>query len=203
MHWYIEVLRKYAVFSGRARRKEYWMFNLFNVLFTMLAVIFLVVGITIENLGMGLFYILYNLAVMVPGLAVLVRRLHDVNKSGWMLLVALIPIIGAIWLLILLLKDSDKGENKYGANPKDVIPPQLSENSITMKSDEEPTICHSCGTQYTQGHKFCKNCGNSLASTSFGSVDSNTKDTKSTHEAQNLQPQTIPKPKTIYNAKFG
>ncbi|MFZ3073128.1 MAG: DUF805 domain-containing protein [Thermodesulfobacteriota bacterium] len=119
MNWYLTVLKKYAVFSGRARRKEYWMFFLFNILFSILAAILdNVFGTAIEGVGYGLFYILYVLAVFIPGLAVSVRRLHDVGKSGWMFLIVFIPIIGAIWLLVLMVNDSNPGENKYGPNPK-------------------------------------------------------------------------------------
>lgn len=119
MNWYLEVLKKYAEFSGRARRKEYWMFTLFNSLFLIIAIILdNVLGTAIEDVGYGLLYFLYALAVLVPGLAVSVRRLHDVGKSGWMILISLIPIIGAIWLLVLMVTDSNPGDNQYGPNPK-------------------------------------------------------------------------------------
>lgn len=122
MKWYLQVLRNYAVFSGRARRKEYWMFVLFNIIFLIVAIILdNVFGTNIKGLPYGLFYFLYALAIFIPGLAVAVRRLHDVGKSGWMLLIALIPIIGAIWLLVLYCIEGDAGENKYGANPKEVV----------------------------------------------------------------------------------
>ncbi|MAJ32884.1 MAG: hypothetical protein CMC18_09645 [Flavobacteriaceae bacterium] len=74
---------------------------------------------TNEGLDLGILYIIYALFVFIPGLAVAVRRLHDVGKSGWMLLIALIPLIGAIWLLVLYLTNSNPGENKYGPNPKE------------------------------------------------------------------------------------
>lgn len=119
MNWYLAVLKKYAVFSGRARRKEYWMFVLFNIIFTIAAVILdNVLGTAIEDLGYGLFYILYGLAVLIPALAVTVRRLHDTGKSGWWIFIAFIPFIGAIWLLVLLVTDSQAGKNQYGTNPK-------------------------------------------------------------------------------------
>ena len=120
MNWYLKALKNYAVFSGRARRKEYWMFVLFNAIFFIIAIILdNVLGTAIENVGYGLFYFLYFLAVLIPSLAVAIRRLHDVGKSGWFLLISLIPIIGAIWLLVLLCTKGDAGENKYGANPKE------------------------------------------------------------------------------------
>jgi len=121
MNWYLAVLKNYAGFSGRARRMEYWMFALFNMIFAFVAMgLDNLLGTTVGILPYGVFYLLYGLAVLVPGLAVAVRRMHDVGKSGWMLLIALIPIIGGIWLLILLVTDSNSGENKYGANPKEV-----------------------------------------------------------------------------------
>lgn len=120
MNWYLKVLKQYADFSGRARRKEYWMFVLFNNIFAMVAVILdNVLGLTAGEERYGVFYYLYILAVLIPGLAVSVRRLHDVGKSGWMILIVLIPIIGAIWLLVLLVTDSNPGENQYGPNPKE------------------------------------------------------------------------------------
>jgi uncharacterized membrane protein YhaH (DUF805 family) len=119
MNWYLTVLKKYAVFSGRARRKEFWMFFLFDMIFTIVAAILdNILGTAIEDVGYGLIYILYSLAVLLPYLAVSVRRLHDVGKSGWFLLIALIPIVGAIWLLVLMCTDGTPGKNEYGANPK-------------------------------------------------------------------------------------
>ncbi len=121
MNWYLAVLKNYTGFSGRARRKEYWMFALFNIIFLIVAMIIdNILGTTIEGGGYGLFYFLYALAVLIPGLAVAVRRLHDVGKSGWMILIGLIPIIGWIWLLVLMVIDSKPGENQYGPNPKEV-----------------------------------------------------------------------------------
>ena len=121
MNWYLKVLKQYADFSGRARRQEYWMFALFNMIFGFIAIILdNVLGIAMEGVGYGPIYILYVLAVFIPGLAVAVRRLHDVGKSGWMLLIALIPLVGAIWLLVLLFTDSQKESNKWGQNPKEI-----------------------------------------------------------------------------------
>ena len=118
MNWYFQVLKKYAVFSGRARRKEYWMFVLFNIIFTIVASILDAVLLPTVMGGFGPLYCLYALAVLVPSLAVSVRRLHDVGKSAWFFLVALIPIVGGIWLLVVTCGDSTPGENQYGANPK-------------------------------------------------------------------------------------
>ena len=121
MNWYLKVLKQYADFNGRARRKEYWMFVLFNIIFAIVAVILdNILGIAIEGIGYGPLYGLYTLAVLIPGLAVAVRRLHDIGKSGWMILIALIPLVGGIWLLVLLVTDSNPGENQYGQNPKEI-----------------------------------------------------------------------------------
>jgi uncharacterized membrane protein YhaH (DUF805 family) len=116
MDWYINVLKKYAVFSGRARRREYWMFCLFNTLFTF-AAMFLdhMLG---TNKGAGVVYCIYTLAILIPSLAVAARRLHDTGKSGWFLLIGLIPLIGAIWIFVLFCFEGEAAENKYGLNPK-------------------------------------------------------------------------------------
>jgi len=121
MNYYLLVLQNYATFSGRARRSEYWYFALFNLIFSIVAAILdNVLGIAMEGISYGPLTFIYSLAVFIPGLAVLVRRLHDVGKSGWMYFIALIPIIGAIWLLVLLATDSEAGGNKWGENPKEV-----------------------------------------------------------------------------------
>ncbi len=120
MNWYLEVLKKYAVFSGRARRKEYWFFVLFNIIISIvLAVIDGVTGSFSAEAGMGLLGGIYTLAVLIPGIAVSVRRLHDTERSGWWLLIALVPLIGAIVLLVFMAQDSKPGQNQYGANPKE------------------------------------------------------------------------------------
>ncbi len=119
MKWYLKVLKQYADFNGRARRQEYWMFILFNLLFAFIA-IFLdnMLGLTIGRTPYGILYFLYAIIVFMPGLAVAVRRLHDTGKSGWMVLVSLIPLIGAIWVLVLMVTEGDVGDNAYGSNPK-------------------------------------------------------------------------------------
>jgi uncharacterized membrane protein YhaH (DUF805 family) len=120
MNYYLKVLKQYSDFKGRARRKEYWMFTIFNIIFGGIAMTLdSVFGIAIEGVGYGPLYGIYALVLFIPGLAVAVRRLHDIGKSGWMLLITLIPLIGVIWLLVLLLTDSNSEENLYGANPKE------------------------------------------------------------------------------------
>lgn len=106
MNWYFQVWKNYANFSGRARRKEYWMFVLFN---TIASIITMIIGISINFEFLNS---LYSLAVLIPSLAVGVRRMHDVGKSGWFILIP-------IYNLILAVTEGDKGENEYGADPKD------------------------------------------------------------------------------------
>jgi uncharacterized membrane protein YhaH (DUF805 family) len=113
MHWYADVLRKYADFSGRARRQEYWMFTLVNIIIMFVA--FLVANmIHIPWLGF-----LYWVAVIIPSLAVGVRRLHDTGRSGWWLLIAFVPVVGGLILLYFFVIDGE-GDNTYGPNPKGV-----------------------------------------------------------------------------------
>ncbi|OYW39782.1 MAG: hypothetical protein B7Z35_03200 [Hydrogenophilales bacterium 12-61-10] len=119
MNWYLGVLKQYAVFKGRARRKEYWFFILFNLIASLvLTGVDFMTGSLDAELGMGLLSGLYSLAVLIPSLAVTVRRLHDTGRTGWWLLIGLIPLIGAIVLLVFMLLDSQPGDNEYGAHPK-------------------------------------------------------------------------------------
>lgn len=121
MNWYIEVLKKYTVFDGRASRSEYWYFVLFNAIISVTCTILdLIIGSEIGIIG-----IVYNLAVLVPYVAVTIRRLHDVGKSGWWQLIVLIPIIGIVLLIIWTVTDSMPGENQYGKNPKENIESQI------------------------------------------------------------------------------
>lgn len=109
MKWYLAVLKKYAVFSGRASRTEYWMFVLFTFLIS-LALSMLEGLFSDTSILSGL----YSLAVLIPSLAVAVRRLHDSSKSGWWLLIAFIPIIGVFVLLAFMIMDSTPGKNAFG-----------------------------------------------------------------------------------------
>ncbi|WP_299681642.1 DUF805 domain-containing protein [uncultured Tenacibaculum sp.] len=125
MNWYLKVMKQYADFQGRARRQEYWMFILFNMLFAFVA-IFIdgLIGFSMSGgeglFPIGIFYTLYVLAVLIPGVAVAVRRLHDIGKSGWFYFIAFIPLIGGILLLVWLCTDSQHGPNKWGDNPKGI-----------------------------------------------------------------------------------
>jgi len=121
MNTYLKVLRKYAVFSGRASRKEYWVFYLFNFTFCAIAIILdNILGIANESLGYGPVYGVYALGLLIPVLAVTVRRLHDVGKSGWMIFIVFIPFVGAIWLIVLLASKGNPEKNKFGEEPEDL-----------------------------------------------------------------------------------
>lgn len=119
MEWYLKVLRQYADFAGRARRKEYWMFVLVNLIISVvLAVLDNVLEINV--LEIGLLGLLYSLAVLLPSLAVGARRLHDTGRSGWWLLIGFIPLIGAIVLIVFFATDGERQPNAYGPDPKAV-----------------------------------------------------------------------------------
>jgi uncharacterized membrane protein YhaH (DUF805 family) len=179
MHWYLLAWSKYAVFSGRSRRKEYWMFQLINLLIAAV----LVAGDLasgMRSMGFNALLVLYAFATILPGLAVAVRRLHDINRSGWWLLLSLIPF-GGLVLLIFACLDSDPGPNQYGPNPKlegfnqqaawaaaasygspgapaigqpnaSVMPPQIGSTGALA-------FCTNCGTALTPGNRFCTKCG--------------------------------------------
>jgi uncharacterized membrane protein YhaH (DUF805 family) len=126
MQWYLKALKQYADFGGRARRTEFWMFVLVNV------VISIVLGIVDTATGTANAYAvggmasyspgilggLYALAVLIPSIAVTVRRLHDTDRSGWWFLIQLIPIVGGIVLLVFACLEGTRGPNRFGADPK-------------------------------------------------------------------------------------
>jgi uncharacterized membrane protein YhaH (DUF805 family) len=112
VHWYVDVLKKYAVFSGRARRQEYWMFALFNM------IISIALAIIDAAMGSSVLELLYTLAVLIPGLAVAVRRLHDTDRSGWWVLIAVIPLVGSVILIVFLAIEGKPEANAHGPNPK-------------------------------------------------------------------------------------
>jgi len=105
INWYVTVLKKYADFNGRSRRSEYWYFFLVNT------IISLILNLIERGTGLGILSLIYSLIVLVPGIAVAVRRMHDVNKSGWFILIP-------IYNLILACTEGTKGDNQYGADPK-------------------------------------------------------------------------------------
>lgn len=119
MKWFLIVLRKYADFSGRAQRAEYWFFVLFYILFIIaLTIVDGAVGLLNYGYGIGVLSGVFALAMLIPSLSVTVRRLHDTSRSGWWILISLIPLIGGIVLLVFTCLDSTPGTNTYGPNPK-------------------------------------------------------------------------------------
>ena len=124
--YYLDVLTdKYSDFNGRARRKEYWMWTLsVTIIFIFAMIMDNLLGLNFElmgqDLGYGWIYLVAGIAHLIPGIAVVVRRLHDVGKSGWFNFIVLIPIIGVLWLLVLLCTDGKKEDNKWGTNPKSI-----------------------------------------------------------------------------------
>ena len=122
IEWYKQVVfQNYANFNGRARRSEYWYFYLTNMIVYILLVVLMGIFANISSTLSGLFmlvYVVYALAMIIPGLAVAVRRLHDVDKSGWFLLLSIIPVVGPILLLIWFCTEGTRGTNIYGSDPK-------------------------------------------------------------------------------------
>ena len=124
MNWYLKVLHQYADFSGRARRKEYWMFTLFH--FIIIVLLAFIIGFTADDLdspqGISWIFIgllaVYFFGTLIPSLAVTVRRLHDTGKSGWFYLLNFIPYVGRFIVLIFTCMDSEHKTNKWGKNPK-------------------------------------------------------------------------------------
>jgi len=151
---------RYADFSGRSRRKEYWMFVLFNVLVVMvLLIVSGILGLLTgeEDIGVGAvvaLLVVYSLATIVPSLAVKVRRLHDQNKSGWFVLLTLVPF-GGIVLLIFMVIEGTPGPNRFGPDPKaaDPRPFQVTPTQPT------PAFCSSCGSKVPTGAVYCMGCG--------------------------------------------
>jgi uncharacterized membrane protein YhaH (DUF805 family) len=187
MDWYLMVWRRYAEFAGRSRRKEYWMFVLFNFLAVTALIVIGGLGVAFIDNGSGIGGILfvplgiYFLAAFIPSLAVAVRRFHDTGKSGWLLLVfflvGLIPfigLIGAVIQIVIMCQDSDPGTNQYGPNPKF---PELAGaagyagfTSMGPGFGAQPQMqppaaegdfgyCRNCGIRLKDASPFCVNCG--------------------------------------------
>jgi len=111
MHWYLEVLKKYAVFSGRARRKEYWMFFLFNIIIAFILGFVLGIIQAATHINLSSVSLIYSLAILIPSIAVGIRRMHDLGRSGWWIL---FPVVNFVFLCL----DGQPEENEYGPNPK-------------------------------------------------------------------------------------
>ena len=125
MEWMLRPLKRYAEFSGRSRRKEYWMFTLGIIIVYLVLALVMGIGFMGSDAGGGLLsgagavvFILFALAVFIPGLAVQVRRFHDIDKSGWFVLLNFIPYIGAIIVLVMMCLEGTKGPNRFGPDPK-------------------------------------------------------------------------------------
>jgi uncharacterized membrane protein YhaH (DUF805 family) len=116
MDWYVKVMKQYVDFRGRARRKEYWMFVLINLL------IAIAIGIVDAMIGFGILGFVYAVAVFLPSIAVTVRRLHDSGRTGWWILIGLVPFVGILVILVFMVLDSQPGDNAYGPNPKAAAP---------------------------------------------------------------------------------
>ena len=157
MNWYFGVLKKFAVFEGRARRSEYWYFHLFNII----AVVLLMV---IESIigSKGILVGIYTLAILIPSLAVSVRRLHDTGRSGWWLFISVVPVIGAIAVLVFTLQDGYSGANQYGQNPKGSYFAPAEQYRRDPIPDTK-IFCNKCGTQLIITSGYCTKCGAPIA----------------------------------------
>ncbi|MEV8371832.1 DUF805 domain-containing protein [Kribbella sp. NPDC056861] len=120
MQWYTDVIKKYAVFSGRARRKEFWMFTLFSVIISIIiSILDRILGLTYgSGNSSGVLSTIYSLAVLLPSIGVGIRRLHDTGRSGWWLLINLVPCIGFIVYIVFAAQEGNAGDNAYGPDPK-------------------------------------------------------------------------------------
>lgn len=127
MNWFLLAFQKYAIFSGRARRKEYWFFILFYTCFSLVAFILErqlgwhspdYVKNNLPHMGFGYLSSLLSLFFLMPSLSVTVRRLHDTDRSGWWWWIGLIPFVGFIVLIVFECQDGTQGPNKYGFDPK-------------------------------------------------------------------------------------
>lgn len=141
MGWFVTALKKYAVFSGRSRRREYWYFGLFYlILYAVLAMVDGITGSFNFEYGIGMFSGILTLALLIPSLSVSVRRLHDTGRSGWWVLIGVIPLVGAIILIVFLAQDTEAGANRFGANPKAGTPSRFSEAPAHGKPWSAPQV---------------------------------------------------------------
>lgn len=164
----VHVFQNFANFNGRARRSEYWYFQLFN--WALPIVLFLLGLLSQVGAILVLAWVitfLYGLVCIIPGLALTCRRLHDVGKPGSYMFFWLLPIAGEILMLVWTLQDSDPGENRYGKNPKEepapVIPSDWNFEDVFRKGEKKS--CPRCGAAVKAGAKFCGNCGAEIPET--------------------------------------
>lgn len=122
MKWYLDVLKNYATFTGRARRTEYWMFQLINVAIILVLELLIFLLPREALVFAAIPVVLYALAVLVPNIAVTARRLHDTGRSGWWMLISFVPFVGGIVLLVFTVMDSEPQPNMHGPNPKTMAP---------------------------------------------------------------------------------
>ncbi len=137
MQHYLNAFKNFADFNGRATRQEYWMFVIFNVLFSILAAI---IDFVIFRTPISLLYLLYALVSIIPSLSIGVRRLHDSGRSGFMLLIGLIPFIGGIWLLVLLLAPSEEEDSAYGEYKSNALDAPMETEAITNKKADNAIL---------------------------------------------------------------
>ena len=147
MNWFIKVVSNYANFNGRARRKEFWMYYLFFLIFYLAVVMLdLVFGAAMDDYNFCLFKLVYVIGLILPTYAVSVRRLHDVGKSAVWLLISFIPIAGTIWFLTIMCTDGYPGVNKYGSDPKGrnsiILPMDLGGNEMPANPTYDDYILH-------------------------------------------------------------
>lgn len=160
---YKNFFRNYTNFSGRSTRSDYWYVYLANLLIGFgTAFICSILGIIEVFL---VFCTIYTLAILIPGLALFTRRMHDINMSGWSFFIATVPIIGSIIILIFLCTDSVNENNKYGKNVKN-IDNNVQDKEIEIKASEKTltknindSLCTSCGKRIDCNDSFCKHCG--------------------------------------------
>jgi uncharacterized membrane protein YhaH (DUF805 family) len=159
MRWYLEAMKKYAVFSGRARRKEYWMFALMNLLIAfVLGIVEGILGIA-SNSDESVLGTVYIFATLIPAIAVGVRRMHDTDHSGWWLLV---PIVN----LIFAVQAGQQGPNRFGPDPKVVggaavaVGVEAVGYGPPLVQTGAPTaFCVRCGSRLPENAAYCPGCG--------------------------------------------